>query len=53
MVGDSINDIAAGKGAGVITVGCDFGYGDEEELAGADYRVGSIADVLAIASFSM
>ncbi|HEY5974041.1 MAG TPA: HAD-IIIA family hydrolase, partial [Geobacteraceae bacterium] len=28
MVGDSINDIAAGNGAGVITVGCTFGYGD-------------------------
>ena len=41
MVGDSINDVAAGKGAGVVTVGCDFGYGDAEELAGADYHVGS------------
>ena len=39
MVGDSINDIAAGKGAAVATVGCAFGYGDPDELRDADYLV--------------
>lgn len=46
MVGDSINDIAAGKGAGVITVGCTWGYGDPEELIEADYRIGSFSELL-------
>lgn len=46
MVGDSINDIAAGKGAGVLTVGCTFGYGDADEIAGADCRIDSLADIL-------
>jgi phosphoglycolate phosphatase len=46
MVGDSINDIAAGQGAGVITVGCDYGYGDSSELEGADYRVADFASLL-------
>lgn len=42
MVGDSINDIAAGKGAGVTTVGCSYGYGDEGDIAGADYRISAL-----------
>ena len=37
MIGDSINDVAAGQGAGVVTAGCSYGYGDISELAGADY----------------
>lgn len=51
MVGDSINDIAAGRGAGVTTVGCTWGYGDREELADADYRIDSfpkITDIIHI-----
>ncbi len=48
MVGDSINDIAAGRGAGVVTVGCTWGYGEPSELAGADYRVDSFAELLNI-----
>ena len=48
MVGDSINDIAAGNGAGVITVGCTFGYGDPAELASADYRIDSFGQLLAL-----
>jgi len=45
MVGDSINDIAAGRGAGVVTVGCTWGYGDHEELAEADYRIDSFSKI--------
>ncbi|MBJ6799698.1 HAD family hydrolase [Geomonas propionica] len=46
MVGDSVNDIAAGGGAGVWTVGCSYGYGDESELEAANYRVSSFPSLL-------
>ena len=48
LVGDSINDIAAGGGAGVVTVGCSYGYGDIGELAGADHRVGDFPSLLGL-----
>jgi phosphoglycolate phosphatase len=51
MVGDSINDIAAGRGAGVITIGCTYGYGVPAELAEADYRVGAFAELLELPVF--
>lgn len=51
MVGDSINDIAAGKGAGVITVGCSYGYGDFREIAGADYRVAAFHELIELPPF--
>jgi phosphoglycolate phosphatase len=46
IVGDSINDIAAGKGAGIVTVGCTYGYGDMTEIADADYLIDSAPDLL-------
>jgi phosphoglycolate phosphatase len=46
MVGDSINDIAAGKAAGMITIGCTFGYGDMEEIGDADYLIDSLPELL-------
>ncbi len=46
MVGDSSNDIIAGLGAGVVTIGCTYGYGDLSEIADADYRVDSFAEIL-------
>jgi phosphoglycolate phosphatase len=48
MVGDSINDIAAGEGAGVVTVGCSYGYGDSCELARADYLVPDFPSLLGL-----
>jgi phosphoglycolate phosphatase len=48
MVGDSINDIQAGQQAGVTTIGCTWGYGGAEELAGADHLAASPGDVVAI-----
>jgi phosphoglycolate phosphatase len=51
MVGDSVNDIAAGKGAGVATVGCTYGYGDDAELAEADYRIASLPELLGLPLF--
>lgn len=46
MVGDSINDIAAGRAAGVVTVGCTFGYGTDAELSQAEYRIDSMGQLL-------
>lgn len=46
MVGDSINDMAAGRGAGVVTIGCSYGYGDPSELVGADYQVQDFPSLL-------
>lgn len=46
MIGDSINDIAAGNGAGVTTIGCSWGYGSADELIDADWRIDNFADLL-------
>lgn len=46
MVGDSINDIAAGRDAGVRTIGCSFGYGEPSELADATFIINSFAGLL-------
>jgi phosphoglycolate phosphatase len=46
MVGDSINDIAAGRDAGVRTVGCTYGYGEPAELVEAGYRIDAFAGLL-------
>jgi phosphoglycolate phosphatase len=46
LVGDSINDMAAGRDAGVITVGCTYGYGEADELADASFRIDTFAELL-------
>jgi phosphoglycolate phosphatase len=46
MVGDSINDVAAGRDAGVMTVGCTYGYGELSELADASVRINSLTELL-------
>ncbi len=51
MVGDSINDIAAGRGAGVVTIGCRYGYGEPAELADADYGIDAFAELLGLPVF--
>lgn len=51
MVGDSSNDIIAGKGAGVVTIGCSYGYGEMSELDGADYRIDRFAALLELPLF--
>lgn len=45
MAGDSINDIQAGRRAGITTIGCCWGYGTAEELREADYRADSCSEV--------
>lgn len=48
MVGDSINDIQAGKQAGIATIGCSWGYGAPGELQEADHLAASCTEVGAI-----
>ena len=48
MIGDSINDITAGKSAGVLTIGCNYGYGTAEELRAADRIVSSLREILPV-----
>jgi phosphoglycolate phosphatase len=52
IIGDSCNDIQAGKGAGVITVGCTYGYGELVELADADFRIDGMPELLNLPSFA-
>lgn len=51
IIGDSINDMAAGKAAGVVTVGCTYGYGALAELKDADYLVDTFAELLELPLF--
>jgi len=48
MVGDSINDIQAGKRAGISTIGCTWGYGGPDELKDADHLAACCNEVAAI-----
>lgn len=48
MVGDRHSDIEAGSLNGLITIGCQYGFGDEEEIKDADIRVKRIEDILPI-----
>jgi phosphoglycolate phosphatase len=51
MVGDSSNDIIAGKGAGVVTIGCSYGYGEPCEIADADFRIDTFPEILDLPIF--
>lgn len=53
VVGDSMSDILAGKSADVVTVGCSYGYGSVSELAHADYRIGSMPELLKLPIFDV
>jgi phosphoglycolate phosphatase len=46
MVGDSSNDFAAARSAGVYSIGCSFGYGEPWELELADTRIGGLEELL-------
>ncbi|NLW17723.1 MAG: HAD family hydrolase [Firmicutes bacterium] len=39
MVGDRWHDIEAGKDNRLLTIGCAFGLGNDQELAAADHRI--------------
>lgn len=49
MVGDRLSDIEAGKRNGLPTVGCAYGYGNQEELADADEIIQDIQEILRFA----
>jgi len=46
MVGDTKGDVDAGKANGLATVGVTYGYGTAEELAEAEWVVGSAVDIV-------
>lgn len=48
MIGDSINDIQAGKEAGIATIGCTWGYGGRDELRQADRLAASCDELVEI-----
>lgn len=48
MVGDSEIDIAAGKEAGVTTVGVTYGYRERGALEGADFIIDDISELLGV-----
>lgn len=39
MVGDRSSDVEAGKANGLLTIGCNYGFGRVEELAGSDHVI--------------
>jgi phosphoglycolate phosphatase-like HAD superfamily hydrolase len=49
MVGDRHSDMEAGKVNGLFTVGCLYGFGDEEETAGADVKIDRLEDLVEVA----
>lgn len=49
MVGDRAEDLEAGAECGCTTLAIPFGFGSEEELAGADLHLPAFADLPAIA----
>jgi len=48
MVGDRSSDIEAGKGNGLPSIGCAFGFAHPSELAHADYQISHFSELLAI-----
>jgi phosphoglycolate phosphatase len=48
MVGDSINDMQAGQQANITSSGCTWGYGNAEELTGADALAHSPQELFAL-----
>ena len=45
MVGDRRSDLEGARGAGALFIGCRYGYGDPEELEGADVFADSMEDL--------
>lgn len=46
VVGDRIHDMEAGRALGARTVGCRYGFGNEDELREADWTIGTLAEIL-------
>ncbi|KEO81695.1 HAD family hydrolase [Tumebacillus flagellatus] len=52
MVGDRKSDITAGKKNFLLTIGCDFGFGNAHELDGADLLITSFDQLLIKVKYS-
>lgn len=48
MIGDSINDVQAGREAGITTIGCAWGYGGRGDLQQADHLASSCGELVEI-----
>jgi len=48
MIGDRAIDLAAGKGNGLLTIGCTYGFAQPGELDGADLLIDDIRELAAI-----
>jgi phosphoglycolate phosphatase-like HAD superfamily hydrolase len=48
VVGDRIHDIEAGRELGARTVGCRYGFGDDDELEQADWLIDAPRELLAL-----
>lgn len=48
MVGDRASDLKVAKTHGFAFIGCDYGFGTQEELCGADWLVDSVDEILQI-----
>ncbi len=46
VIGDSSNDVLAARAAGLAVIGCAYGYGTEEELDVATFRVAAAKELL-------
>ncbi len=49
MVGDRSSDIEAGKKNGLLTIGCNYGFGKVEELVDADHLVTDFKQIVELA----
>ncbi len=45
MVGDRSGDMEAGRAARLTTIACRYGFGSEDELAGADHAIDALAEL--------
>lgn len=45
MIGDRLRDIEAGVANGIPTVACAYGFGRPDEFGGADFQIGSFAEL--------
>ncbi|MBA2176103.1 HAD hydrolase-like protein [Halobacillus locisalis] len=48
VVGDRISDIRAAKDNGLVSVGCDFDFAKEEEMAQADYVIKDLYELKSV-----
>lgn len=48
MVGDRSSDIEAGKENQLLTIGCNYGFGQNEELVDADYLIDDFCELLGL-----